>query len=85
MGALKTPAILIFVVGFLTYAMYESASAAERGEHHVASGRRAGVKQLVINAGEAVGPTGTLAIGGLLELALVGWIVAIVRGGGSDE
>lgn len=81
MALLKGPILCMFIVGCLTFAMYDCAVKASQGIKNEATGRRAGVKMLVIAAGESLGTTGSLALGGVLELALLGWAVSMVRNG----
>lgn len=50
-------------VGIFTWVCYGMAVDAENGEHYVATGRRSGIKQLLANLVEAIGPTGVLIIG----------------------
>lgn len=89
MALLKGPILSMFIVGCLTFAMYDCAVKAQQGIHNEATGRRAGVKMLLIAAGEGLGTTGTLILGGVLELALVGWAVSMIKNGavnsGSDD
>ena len=59
------------VVAFMTWAMHGAASALAAGAEAEVSGRRAGLKKLVMWMIDLVGPTGVL-VGGGLVLALTG-------------
>ena len=80
------PILWMVIVGLLTFAMYSSAQDAEKGlPEQQFTGRRAGMKMLVSSAGRSLGTTGTLAIGGALELACVGWLVMAAKNGNSES
>lgn len=53
----------VVIIPILTWVLREMAIDAQNGEHYVATGRRSGLKQLVANAVEALGPTGVTIIG----------------------
>jgi hypothetical protein len=79
------PLLWMLIVGLLTFAMYSSAQDAEKGlPEQQFTGRRAGMKALVSSAGRNLGTTGTLALGGVLELACLGWLVMAVQNRNSD-
>jgi len=59
------------VVAFMTWAMHGAASALAAGAEAEVSGRRAGLKKLVMWMIDLVGPTGVLVAGGLV-VALTG-------------
>ncbi len=57
--------------GFMTWVLHAAAVAMAAGAEAEASGRRAGLKKLVMGAVELIGPIGVLVVGGLV-LALTG-------------
>ena len=66
----KIKPLLLNVIGLVlipmfTYFFREMALDAQNGEHYVAYGRRSGLKQLLGNAVEALGPTKVTVIGAL--------------------
>ena len=78
------PLLWMFIVGCLTFAMYGSAKDGEKGvPEQQFHGRRAGIKTLVSSMGRSLGTTGTLALGGAIELACVGWLVMVVKNSNS--
>lgn len=80
------PLLWMFIVGCLTFAMYCAAQDAEKGvPEQEFRGRRAGMKALVSSVGRSLGTTGTLALGGVVELACVGWVVMAARKGDAGD
>ncbi len=79
MGRYLRPIIGVLSIPLLTYGTYTYALDAQRGIRHEFTGRRAGVKQLLAAAGEALGPTPTLVVGGLLTAAAIAWLVVSIR------
>ena len=55
----------VVIISIFTWIFRGMAMDAQNGEHYVASGRRSGLKQLLANAVEALGPTGVTIIGAL--------------------
>jgi hypothetical protein len=53
----------VVVISIFTWIFRGMAIDAQNGEHYVASGRRSGLKQLLANVVEALGPTGVTIIG----------------------
>ncbi len=78
------PLLSMFIVGCLTFAMYSAAQDAEKGlPEQQFTGRRAGMKTLIYGAGRSLGTTGALALGGVVELACIGWLVMAMQSGKS--
>jgi len=72
----KTKPLLMNLLGvglisLLTFGFRSVAVDAQNGEHYVATGRRSGIKQLVANAAEALGPTGVTALGAIALLIML--------------
>ena len=77
------PIIWMFVIGALTYGMYDAGTKAERGEpEQQFRGRRAGIAMLFSGLGRSLGSAGSLALGGAAELACIGWLVMAVKNRG---
>lgn len=64
------------LISVLTFGFRAVALDAQNGEHYEATGRRSGIKQLVANAAEALGPTGVTVLG---LLALLGMAYVTYR------
>ncbi|MFO0959447.1 MAG: hypothetical protein U0800_18770 [Isosphaeraceae bacterium] len=71
--ALIPPGIVGIVGGLLWMGLRDAAQKAEAGGHAVASGRRKGLQQLLIWAGESLGTTGTMAVGVALLAMVLLW------------
>ncbi|HVJ87879.1 MAG TPA: hypothetical protein VM452_19605 [Caulifigura sp.] len=79
------PILWMVIVGFLTLAMFGAAVKAEKGEaDEKFRGRRAGIAMLFSSLGRSLGKTGSLALGGVAELACVGWLVMAVKNREND-
>jgi len=79
------PLLAIILVGVFTLAMFGAAVKAEKGEpEEKFRGRRAGVAMLISQLGRSLGKTGSLALGGVAELACVGWLVLAVKNRGNE-
>ncbi|MCT4615442.1 MAG: hypothetical protein N4A49_11270 [Marinifilaceae bacterium] len=74
----KIKPLLLNSTGFIiiplaTWTFWDTAMIAQNGGHYVASGRRSGLKQLLSNGAEALGPTGVIIIG-ILALLIMFYI-----------
>lgn len=67
--------IIALFVAFLFWTLYGIAVDAQNGGHAEAYGRRKGLKKILIDITEAIGPTGVWVIGALLMLYFVYKIV----------
>lgn len=74
--------IWMFFVACMTFGMYSAAQDAEKGmPEQQFRGRRAGIAMLFSSLGRSLGTTGSLVLGGAVELALIGVLVKVVRDG----
>ena len=72
--ALIPPVITGVVGGFLWMGVYQSAGKIAAGEEVEVTGfRRRGLQRLLITVADFLGPTGTIAVGVLLLVLVVGW------------
>jgi hypothetical protein len=72
--ALAPPAIVGAICGLFWAGIYQSATKMAAGEKvEVEGARRRGLKQLLITVSEALGTGGTIAVGVVLLLLIVGW------------
>ena len=67
--------IVTLVVAFIFWSLYGNAVEAQNGGHTEAFGRRKGLKQILIDITETVGPTGVLVVGAVVILYFVYKIV----------
>lgn len=79
MASVKGPLVGTLVCGGLTWVMWSTAVDAQAGIHREYHGRRSGIKQLLASAAESLGPTGSLVVGGLLTLGMIGWLVYTLK------
>lgn len=63
--------LAIAFIGLATWVSRGMAIDAQQGGHFETSGRRSGIKQLLVNAVEAIGPTGVTIIGILAFLYMI--------------
>lgn len=78
MNSLKAAMSVVFVAPLLTYVTYSSAVKSAAGESVDVSGRRQGIKQLIVYVGETLGPAATLSIGCGVTIASVIWLAYVV-------
>lgn len=71
--ALLAPGIFGLIGGLLCMGLYDSARKLAAGEEVEVKGRRQGLKQLLVNVSEMVGPNGALAIGIAFLLLIAFW------------
>lgn len=79
MPRLEGPIGALIVVPVLTLVTYSSAVKSAAGEPLEVSGRRQTLKQLIVSAGESLGPTGCLVVGGVATILAIIWLVVTVR------
>ncbi len=85
MSSVKGPLVGTLVCGGLTWVMWSTAVDAQAGIHKDYHGRRSGIKQLLASVAESLGPTGSLVVGGLLTLGMIGWLVYTLKQKGKAE
>lgn len=79
MPSLRGPILSLILAPIFMMGLYQSATDAQNGVRREFTGRRAGLRKLLAAAGEALGPTGSLVVGGvLIALALV-WLVITIK------
>lgn len=79
MPSLRGPIVGLLISGILTFAIFMTARQIEAGTHLTYTGRRAASKQLLAEIAEALGTTGSLAVG-LPVVAMFGlWLVLRIR------
>ena len=79
MPSLKGPIIGLIVAPLLTWLTYATALHIQDGTYKEPTGRRALQKKLLAGAAEALGPTGSLLVGGLLCAGMVAWLVVTLK------
>ena len=79
MSSLKGPLIGLVAVPLLTWVTYSTALQIQSGAHVEYTGRRALTKRALAWAAEALGPTGVLAVGGLLTAGMVAWLIFTLK------
>ena len=67
------PIIIGLIIGFVWTMVYWTAGDLASGKEIEITGRRRGLKQMFVWAAETLGMNGTLILGGVLLLAIVGW------------
>lgn len=73
------PVIAAVVVAGLTTLVYGAAQTAAEGGHLELSGRRQGMKKLLVWLGETLGTTGTLVVGGIGLLVAILFLVSVIK------
>lgn len=63
--------IIALVVAFIFWTLYGIAVDAQNGNHTEAFGRRKGLKQILVDITEAIGPTGVLVVGAVVMLYFI--------------
>lgn len=71
--AVLPPIIIGVIVGFVWTMIYWTAGKIASGENVEVSGRRRGLQQMFVWVAEMLGLNGTLAVGAVLLLAIIGW------------
>lgn len=71
--ALLPPAISGLLLGLFWMAVYSVASDRSQGKEVVVKGRRQGMQHVAILISDTLGYAGTLAVGGLILVVVVGW------------
>lgn len=73
--SIARPFFATIIVSIVTFAMYFAARDIEAGKEIVVSGRRSGLKRLIVMLGDTLGTTGSLVVGGIAILLCLLWLV----------
>ena len=79
MPSLKGPIIGLIAAPLLTWLSYATALQIRSGTYHEPTGRKALQKKLIAGVAEALGPTGSLVVGGLVCAGMVAWLVVTLK------
>ena len=75
MRSFKEPLVGTLLCGGLTWVLWSMATDAQAGVHREYHGRRAAMRALLGWLAEALGPAGSLALGGVVTAGMLGWLV----------
>jgi hypothetical protein len=79
MPSLKGPIIGLIGAPLLTWLTYATALQIEAGTYKEPTGRKVLYKKMLAGAAEALGPSGSLAVGGLVCAGMVAWLIVTLK------